>query len=155
MSEAAQKLKACGTCGSMIVDGCKWCKDNKVVALPKYAGFWLRVAAFIIDLVVITLFIELISSFIGYNYYLNVVMIYFYRTVLECSKYQGTIGKGIMGLKVTDLDGEQIDFNKANFRYVIMLLSSFALGIGFLMALFTKKKQTLHDTLTKTLVVKG
>ncbi|MCW8344273.1 RDD family protein, partial [Stenotrophomonas sp. SG1] len=38
-------------------------------------------------------------------------------------------------------------------RYWAMLLSSFTLGIGFLMAAFTERKQGLHDMICDTLVV--
>jgi len=46
---------------------------------------------------------------------------------------------------VTDLDGGRISFGRASVRFFGMLISTFILLIGFLMVLFTRRKQALHD----------
>jgi uncharacterized RDD family membrane protein YckC len=73
---------------------------------------------------------------------------------MESSSYQGTIGKKILGIKVIDMNGNRISFVKATVRYFSKLLSALIIGIGFLMAGFTNKKQALHDLIAETLVVK-
>jgi uncharacterized RDD family membrane protein YckC len=78
---------------------------------------------------------------------------YFYSTLLDCSKWQGTVGKRILGMKVTDLDGNRIGFFRANKRSLARFLSRPGY-VGFFLALLTEKKQTLHDYLTKCVVVK-
>jgi hypothetical protein len=57
-----------------------------------------------------------------------------------------------VGIKVVRSNGEP-DQGRAFGRYWAMLLSSFTLGIGFLMAAFTERKQGLHDMICDTLVV--
>ena len=85
---------------------------------------------------------------------LLVVIFWLYFSLMESSKIQGTLGKLILRIKVTDLNGERIEFGKATGRHFSRILSGFVLGIGFLMAAFTKQKQALHDILAGSLVVK-
>lgn len=77
-----------------------------------------------------------------------------YYSFMESSKYQATVGKIALGLKVTDLEGNKLDFGKAFLRNLGKIISSMILGIGYIMAGFTEKKQALHDMIASTLVVK-
>jgi len=77
-----------------------------------------------------------------------------YYAFMESSKYQASIGKMVLGLKVTDVSGNKIDFMKALIRNLSKIISSMILLIGYLMAAFTEKKQALHDMIANTLVVK-
>ena len=56
-------------------------------------------------------------------------------------------GKKLLGLRVTDLDGERIGFGRATGRHFGKLFSWLTSGVGFMMAGFTKEKQALHDRL--------
>jgi uncharacterized RDD family membrane protein YckC len=84
----------------------------------------------------------------------NFVLNWLYYTVLTSGEWQGTIGKKSMNLVVTDLEGERISFGKANIRYFSSILSALILMIGYFMQPFTEKKQTLHDMIASTLVLK-
>lgn len=77
-----------------------------------------------------------------------------YFSLMESSKYQASIGKIVLGLKVTDVNGSPLDFTKALVRNLCKIISSMILLIGYLMAAFTEKKQALHDMIASTLVVK-
>lgn len=77
-----------------------------------------------------------------------------YYTLMESSNYQASIGKMVLGLKVTDINGNKLDFTKALVRNLSKIISSMILLIGYLMAAFTEKKQALHDMIAGTLVVK-
>jgi uncharacterized RDD family membrane protein YckC len=77
-----------------------------------------------------------------------------YFAGLHASKWQGTLGKKILGLKVTDLSGNRISFWRAFGRYLAMSFLSGILLIGYIIAAFTEKKQGLHDFIAGTLVVK-
>ncbi|MGK7901692.1 MAG: RDD family protein [Hormoscilla sp.] len=77
-----------------------------------------------------------------------------YHTVLMSSAKQGTFGKMAMGIIVTDMNGNKISCRKATVRFFSSILSILTLGIGYLMAGFTKKKQTLHDVIAGSLVLK-
>jgi uncharacterized RDD family membrane protein YckC len=77
-----------------------------------------------------------------------------YYAFMESSKYQASVGKIVLGLKVIDMNGERLDFTKALVRNLCKIISSMILFIGYLMAAFTEKKQALHDMIASTLVVK-
>jgi uncharacterized RDD family membrane protein YckC len=73
-----------------------------------------------------------------------------YFTYFESSDRQATIGKSAMGLIVADENGNRLDVQKALIRNIMRIVSSFICLIGYLMAFFTEKKQTLHDIVAKT-----
>ena len=77
-----------------------------------------------------------------------------YFSFMEASKNQATLGKMVVGIKVTDTNGQRLDFTKAFLRNLCKLISNFTLLIGYIMAGFTEKKQALHDMIASTLVVK-
>lgn len=131
-----------------------------------YAGFWRRFAAWILDgllLSLVTLPFTLqfdggvaaeaartsaagtISTVVGWLYF----------ALMESSAKQATVGKMALGIIVTDLDGRRLGFGRATGRYFAKILSALTLGIGFLMAGFTERKQALHDMVASCLVVMG
>lgn len=77
-----------------------------------------------------------------------------YFALMESSSKQATVGKIVLGLKVTDVNGNKLDFVKALVRNLCKLISSAIFLIGYIMAGFTEKKQALHDIIASTLVVK-
>lgn len=77
-----------------------------------------------------------------------------YFTAMEASKFQGTLGKMALGLKVTDRQGEPVDFGRALIRNLAKILSQMIFMIGFLMAGFTEQKQALHDIIAGALVIR-
>lgn len=78
-----------------------------------------------------------------------------YYGFMESSSWQGTIGKRVLGLRVTDMNGSRISFGRASGRYFGKILSGMICLIGFLMVVFTEKKQGLHDLLAGTLILTG
>lgn len=78
-----------------------------------------------------------------------------YFSLMESSKHQATLGKLALGIKVTDLEGNRIDFVRSLFRQLGKILSSMLMFIGYLMTAFTPKKQALHDVLSNCLVVRS
>jgi uncharacterized RDD family membrane protein YckC len=128
----------------------------------EYAGFWRRVAAALIDglLVgivswIVTAIFSAISDGAGVVAQIAVfVAAYAYYAGMESSSYQATIGKIALGIQVTDLSGNRISFGRALGRNLAEILSALILLIGYIMVAFTAKKQGLHDMIAGTLVVK-
>jgi uncharacterized RDD family membrane protein YckC len=54
---------------------------------------------------------------------------------------------------VTDLDGQRLSFAHATGRHFSKWISAMALGIGFILVAFSRKKQGLHDMIASTLVM--
>ncbi|MGJ3242827.1 MAG: RDD family protein [Opitutales bacterium] len=78
-----------------------------------------------------------------------------YFAIQEAGTKQATWGKRICGIIVTDLNGNRISFWRATGRYFSKILSGLIFLIGYLMILFTQKKQGLHDIIAGTLVLNG
>jgi uncharacterized RDD family membrane protein YckC len=95
-----------------------------------------------------------IMAFAGISALISTVIWIVYYTLMETSKYQGTVGKIALGLIVTDANGNKLDFSKALIRNVCKIISSMILCVGYIMAGLTEKKQGLHDIIAGTLVVK-
>ncbi|MFA6922694.1 MAG: RDD family protein [Bacteroidales bacterium] len=158
---------------------------------PKYAGFWLRFVAIIIDgliigvvkLILIGPFIamigitsvcslscmkqgcyssqceiaNLLGPIIGAALIANFITLvvgWLYFAFMESSAQQGTLGKMALNIKVTNLNGERINFGQATGRYFGKIVSGLILCIGYIMAGLTEKKQALHDIMANCLVVK-
>jgi uncharacterized RDD family membrane protein YckC len=147
----------------------------------RYGGFWRRVAAALIDAVIVNAVMVLLSfvlpiyekvgmgdisvpdSAMGigaeFEYtplgtLILVIGTWLYAALMESGPKQATIGKLALSLRVTDIDGDRIGFGQASGRYFAKFLSGFILMIGFLMVAFTARKQGLHDLLAKTLVIR-
>lgn len=86
---------------------------------------------------------------------LHFVIALLYFALMESSKYQGTLGKIVMGIKVVGYRNERIEFSKALLRNLSKVLSGFILAIGYIMIIFDDRKQGLHDKIADTFVVKN
>ena len=76
-----------------------------------------------------------------------------YYSLMESSKFQATLGKLALGIKVTDMNGNKLDYSKALVRALSRILSGFIMLIGYIIAAFTEKKQALHDLIAGTSVL--
>lgn len=79
----------------------------------------------------------------------------FYYTVFNCSRMQGTPGKWIMRIHITDQHGFRINFLRSFLRFCFSLLSYSIFFIGFLFIPFTKERTALHDIICGTRVMPG
>ena len=77
-----------------------------------------------------------------------------YGAGFECSRWQATIGKRWMGLKVTDVHGERLSFLRASGRLAGKYLSALPCFLGFISALFSSRGLAWHDRLADTWVVR-
>lgn len=84
----------------------------------------------------------------------GIVVVWLYFAVCESSRWQATLGKLALGLQVTDEYGRRIGFARASGRYFGKFVSAFILGIGFLLAAWTARKQALHDSMAGCCVVR-
>jgi uncharacterized RDD family membrane protein YckC len=77
-----------------------------------------------------------------------------YHVLMESSPLQGTIGKVVIGMKVTRIDGSRPNFFNVLVRHMARLLSMLPVFGGYLMIVKTEKKQALHDKLSGCVVIK-
>src|SRR6266511_3946971 len=88
-------------------------------------------------------------------YALAVLLVWLYFVAMEACAWRATLGKLVVGVRVTTLDGRRIGFGRATARLLAKLLSLALLGLGFVLAGVDARKQALHDKVADTLVVRG
>jgi uncharacterized RDD family membrane protein YckC/DNA-directed RNA polymerase subunit RPC12/RpoP len=76
-----------------------------------------------------------------------------YTVVTMTGSKQSTYGQRAVGIKIVKDSGEAVDLSTAVARYLVSLVSSIFLKLGFLIAIFTKDKKTLHDLVCGTIVI--
>lgn len=137
-----------------------------------YANIWRRLAAEIIDellsigLVYAIIYIlaeyttwhEIVWGFSNITIHIRnlvcaVIIGLILPALMESSVWQATPGKLLLGIKVWNLKIERISFAGAILRYIIKILDRMTL-VGLVLVFFTKQKQTLHDVVAKTIVLK-
>lgn len=143
-----------------------------------YAGFWRRVVAWSIDALLVGALDALLTisfgtwllvpwAVLGGHHGpmtaklvdiglqpLGVVVAWLYYGVCESSRWQATVGKLVLGLRVTDECGGRIGFARATGRYFGKIASALFLCVGFLLAGWTARKQALHDLMAGCCVVR-
>lgn len=71
------------------------------------------------------------------------------------SSHQATFGMRAFNIKLVDEnDHGPVTFAQCFWRYIASFFSGLFLGIGYLMIVFTSRKQAFHDLLTNVCVVK-
>ncbi len=77
-----------------------------------------------------------------------------FSVAMEGSMRQASVGKLLIGIKVTDERGRPIGYGKALGRNAAKLVGVITLGIGFFLGFFDRRQQCLHDKMAGTLVIK-
>lgn len=135
-----------------------------------YAGFWWRVLASFIDSIIL-LAIFVIGTRLFVTRYVNDVgdtlawtgtwwwvvagLIDLLYYPVSWVAFGETPGHLVLRMEVRRVeDGQRIGAGRAVIRYLGWLISSFLLGIPFLIAGFDARKQALHDRMASTVVVR-
>jgi uncharacterized RDD family membrane protein YckC len=127
---------------------------SQLVAV-EYAGFWTRLAAVIVDGLVLLIPSIIINVLFGkmLGLFMQYVLMWTYAIYMLNTK-QATFGKMAVGIKVTTVDGGKPTLGKLVFREILgKILNILTLFMGYLVVAFTKKKQGLHDMIANTVVV--
>ena len=121
-----------------------------------YGGFWIRLLALLVDTAILTIGSAALlvaamfalgdaGGLIGGAAIFLAWLLYF--PLLHASARQATVGKAMLGLKVTDYAGNRISILRSFGRYLATFVSSAVFMLGYLVAAFTRRKQALHDLL--------
>lgn len=131
---------------------------------PAFGGVFARFVALVIDNLVVNLIAGAIGPTLARTLNLDMTAGFFsvsvligatYNAAMISSETRATLGKLALGLKVTGLHGERISATKAFVREFSKYLSGLIGGLGYLLAIFTERKQTLHDMIAGTIVLKA
>ncbi len=138
-----------------------------------YAGFWARLAAYLIDSVIVwagLLVVRLVMFFVSsgmegtilggnllFHYSLTDIVVYLAEVVyfiLFTYHTGGTLGKRALNLRVVSADGGKLSLWDVVYRETIgRFLCAVTIGIGYLFVAADKEKRGLHDMLCDTRVI--
>ncbi|MBZ5622636.1 MAG: RDD family protein [Acidobacteriia bacterium] len=169
---------------------CPACKNNYAqklregvapVATSRYAGFWIRFVAWLIDSIILMVVGSIVQfallgslvtiprpqpgaspdavfaamlGMLGIVYLVNLVIACSYEAFFISSSLSATPGKLALGLKVLRPNGARLSLGRAVGRYFSKILSGLILLIGFIMAGLDSQKRGLHDMICDTRVIK-
>ena len=147
----------------------------------RYAGFWIRALAYLIDYLIVNVIVIVVSGLVGLIIGLiigglaaqrgeqaslpdsvsliggvvGLVIVLTYYIKFNSSGWQATPGKRMLGIHLIKADGQPIGAWLACGRYFAYIVSALPLCIGFMMAGWNEEKKTLHDTICGTRVIYG
>ncbi|MBT8339470.1 MAG: RDD family protein [Desulfatitalea sp.] len=164
----------CGACKPMVVQRFK--EGVRAPGSFRYAGFWIRLGAKIIDTLIMIVAQQAIiigSTFLIFAatgqdmeskpapglmllllipYGFAMCLQLFYATFF-LGRYGATLGKMACKIKVVAPEGDRISYARAFGRNFSEMVSGFTLGIGYLMVAWDDEKRALHDRISSTRVV--
>jgi uncharacterized RDD family membrane protein YckC len=118
------------------------------------AGFWLRFAAWIIDMVVLAVLV-LGSALVAVA---DLAAIVWWATPFAyftiCNKLGVTVGKAALGLRIVSTRGRTISWLQAFSRSFFWLLGFASIGLGLAFIGWEKRKQGWHDMIAETEVLR-
>jgi uncharacterized RDD family membrane protein YckC len=190
ISPGASPVRPCSSCGrgfpasDLAVFGdsavCAACQPAWVQRLAqgmaratprglRYAGFWIRFVAMIIDSIVLDIVQYAILIPLGLASFgasaerspessglvlLFVLALNIGYYVVFWALYGATPGKMALGLKVVRPDGGELSLGQSIGRYFGYMVSSIILGFGFFMAGWDDENRALHDRMCGTRVIR-
>jgi uncharacterized RDD family membrane protein YckC len=132
----------------------------------RYAGFWIRFSAFLLDffllglpIVIIFMLIFGADSWANASYWSFEILLqdltYLIITLYLWVNWNGqTPGKRLLGIKiVTFSEYKTLNYTKALVRYIGYFIVGLTLGLGFLVIGLRNDKKGLHDLMADTCVV--
>lgn len=142
---------------------------SNVKDTARYAGFWLRLIAFIIDLVITgviltPLWVWYYSGLFGpesglyvlaYGMYVSLIcgLVHFLYCVGFWTWRGQTPGKMAVRIRIIRTSGAPLGFGRAALRYLGYIVCFYTIYIGFIVVAFHKQKKGLHDIIAGTCVV--
>jgi len=156
-----------------------WAAAAAATPAVRYGGFWRRFWAFVLDGLIVNIVTvpvgmmlslpaatmfdsdnitaeQMAAYFSSYAMaaFIGVLVTWLYYSLMESSKWQATLGKLALGLRITGLEGRRIGFGRASGRFFAKMVSALTLGIGYVIQVFTARRQALHDMIAGTLIVR-
>ncbi len=154
---SATATAACPSCGAWVPSAAEFCPScGHQLAGRVYAGFWIRLLAYIIDGVIVAVVNVVVDIAIDAPLTSGLLQIAVgaVYTIGFWTAAGATPGKMALGLRVTMASGEPIGLGPAVLRYIGYFISTITLLIGFLMIAFTREKRGLHDFIAGTVVIR-
>jgi len=118
---------------------------TEFISMPR-AGFWLRTCATVLD-VLLFVFVLIVTG-------PKVLLFWFVYHVAMWAWKGTTVGGIVFGIKLVRTDGRAVDVGVALVRAAAAIFSALVLGLGFFWAGWNREKQSWHDKIAGTVMVK-
>jgi len=119
------------------------------------AGFGVRLGAYLIDYLITLATLAVLAVAVGsVGYLVGLVLVIGYYVYFEGGEKGQTPGKMACNIAVRSVDGGPIGYGRAFLRYIGAIISSLPLCLGFLWMLWDDDRQTWHDKIANSLVVR-
>ena len=120
---------------------------SDIISYPR-AGFWIRFVSALLDLI-------LIGVLSAMTHFPPAIILFLPVYYIVMWSWKGTsIGGIVMGLKVMRTDGRPVDFAVALVRSLSSFFSAAVFFLGFFWAGWDREKQSWHDKIAGTVVVR-
>jgi len=125
-----------------------------------YARLRSRYGAFLIDVLfclVLWFMGALMVGSVGFefNRWNGIALLAAYFGLLPATPMQATPGKRAFNIRITDLDGKPLTVARSMARLAASIPSLAFLGLGFVVAAWTRRRQAAHDLVARTLVLEA
>jgi uncharacterized RDD family membrane protein YckC len=118
-------------------------------------GFWIRVAAVLIDSILILILLALLGRIFGGAGFLVAYLFSLLYYVLLTTIQGQTLGKMALGIQVVDAQGNIPSLGTVLLREVVgKLISGLALNLGYAWAGWDQQKRGWHDHIASTYVIR-
>jgi uncharacterized RDD family membrane protein YckC len=123
----------------------------------EYVGFWRRLLAALIDLLILFVVTTPILLAIHRRWFLDLAIEYILPAIAVVAfwrLYGATPGKMAVGAKIVDAkSGARPSTARLVLRYVAYLVSALPLFLGFIWIGISRRKQGFHDKIARTMVI--
>ena len=123
----------------------------------EYVGFWRRLLAALIDLLILFVVTTPILLAIHRRWFLDLAIEYILPAIAAVAfwrLYGATPGKMAVGAKIVDAkSGARPSTARLVLRYVAYLVSALPLFLGFIWIGISRRKQGFHDKIARTMVI--
>ena len=162
--------RLCSNCGSQLQPDDRFCPvcgaasrvtvagagavGRAVPVETEYMGFWIRVAAALIDAVLTGVAGAIITAVTGTPYITSVLSIAYY--VLLTGLKGQTLGKMALGIKVVNAQGDVPGIGRAALREIVgKFVSAIVILLGYFWIGWDREKRGWHDHISGTYVVRA
>ena len=167
------EVSVCATCNPAFLQ--KISEGVRPVAgAMRYAGFWIRFAAKLVDGIIMGVLLGLpmiatmasmgalenppeepsdTAELVQLVFQIIYFVVYGAYSIFFIGKYGATPGKMACKIKVVDATGAQIGYGRATGRFFAEILSGLIFYIGYIMVAFDDQKRALHDRICNTRVI--
>jgi len=118
------------------------------------AGFWARIAATVLDFVLVFFGLQILGFIDGQGGFRHFILLWMIYHILLWGWKGTTVGGIIMKLRLVTLKGEAPLWGTVVIRSLSSLFSGIPLGLGFLWVGWNAERQSWHDLVAGTVIIR-